>query len=243
MNIPDRYQKSYNLFASMFSKCSSLQQWVGLVRDETIAKDLADVKKEFHEKYYELKEERMSLIKIKVKETLGIELEVYFVKPAMMLVIGYTFMCVSGIYMEFLFVMHYFLTGCVIEKVILLKIVAMATTRREQKGLIVQERLKQESNVTAHTDKKGHCVFKVHVILVCIAELLDNYIACFQNCKLLQSVIRQCWIKIAHFQQNIFYLWPDMITGQTKEYRGNHFIAGDLQGSIRETKSHHIMYV
>ena len=92
----------------MFSKCSSLQQWVGRVRDETIAKDLADVKKEFHEKYYELKEERMSLIKIKVKETLGIELEVYFVKPAMMLVIGYTFTCVSGFYMEFLFVMHYF---------------------------------------------------------------------------------------------------------------------------------------
>ena len=115
MNIPDRYQKSYNLFASMFSKCSSLQQWVGRVRDETIAKDLADVKKEFHEKYYELKEERMSLIKIKVKETLGIELEVYFVKPAMMLVIGYTFTCVSGFYMEFLFVMHYFLNGCVIE--------------------------------------------------------------------------------------------------------------------------------
>ena len=135
MNIPDRYQKSYNLFASMFSKCSSLQQWVGRVRDETIAKDLADVKKEFHEKYYELKEERMSLIKIKVKETLGIELEVYFVKPARMLVIGHTFTCVSGFYMEFLFVMHYFLNGCVIEKEILLKIVAMATTRREQKGL------------------------------------------------------------------------------------------------------------
>lgn len=80
----------------MFSKCSSLQQWVGRVRDETIAKDLADVKKEFHDKYYELKEERMSLIKVKVKETLGIELEVYFVKPAMMLFIGYTFtyMCI-----------------------------------------------------------------------------------------------------------------------------------------------------
>ena len=167
----------------MFSKCSSLQQWVGRVRDETIAKDLADVKKEFHEKYYELKEERMSLIKIKVKETLGIELEVYFVKPAMMLVIVYTFTCVSGFYMEFLFVMHDFWNGCVIEKEILLKIVAMVTTRREQKGLIVQER-KQESNVTARTDKKGHCVFKVHVILVCILEFLDIYIACLQSCKL-----------------------------------------------------------
>ena len=180
MNIPDRYQKSYNLFASMFSKCSSLQQWVGRVRDETIAKDLADVKKEFHEKYYELKEERMSLIKIKVKETLGIELEVYFVKPAMMLVIGYTFTCVSGFYMEFLFVMHYFLNGCVIEKEILLKIVAMATTRRQQKGLIVQERLKQESNVTARTDKKDHCVFKVHVILVCISEFF-RYLYCLPS--------------------------------------------------------------
>ena len=34
-----------------------------------------------------------------------------------------------------------------------------------------------------------------------------------------------------------------MITGQTKEYIDDHFIAGDLQGSIRETKSHHIMCV
>lgn len=132
MNIPDRYQKSYNLFASMFSKCSSLQQWVGRVRDETIAKDLADVKKEFHEKYYELKEERMSLIKIKVKETLGIELEVYFGKPAMMLVVGYTFTGVSGFYVEFLFVMHSFLNWCVIEKEILLKIITMATVRIER---------------------------------------------------------------------------------------------------------------
>lgn len=63
---------------------------------------------------------------------------------------------------------------------VLLKIVAMATTRREQKGLIVQERLKQESNVTARTDKKDHCVFKVHVILVCISEFF-RYLYCLPS--------------------------------------------------------------
>lgn len=60
----------------MFSKCSHLLQWVNRVIEETISKDLAVVKKEFHDKYYELKEERMNLIKAKVKEKLGVELEV-----------------------------------------------------------------------------------------------------------------------------------------------------------------------
>ena len=60
----------------MFSKCSHLLQWVNSVIEETISKDLAVVKKEFHDKYYELKEERMNLIKAKVKEKLGVELEV-----------------------------------------------------------------------------------------------------------------------------------------------------------------------
>ena len=44
---------------------------------ETISKDLAGVKQQFHDKYYELKEERMNLIKSKVKEKLGVELEVF----------------------------------------------------------------------------------------------------------------------------------------------------------------------
>lgn len=75
-NTPDRYQKSYNLFVEMFSKSSHLHQWVGRVLEETITKDLAKAKQEFHDKYHELKEERMNLIKSKVKEKLGVELEV-----------------------------------------------------------------------------------------------------------------------------------------------------------------------
>ena len=64
----------------MFSKSSNLLQWVDRVVNETISKDLAEVKKQFHDKYYELKEERMNLIKAKVKEKLGVELEVQCVK-------------------------------------------------------------------------------------------------------------------------------------------------------------------
>ena len=64
------------MLAQIFSKCSSLLQWVNRVVEETISKDLGEVKKEFHEKYYELKEERMNLIKSTVKEKLGVELEV-----------------------------------------------------------------------------------------------------------------------------------------------------------------------
>jgi len=60
----------------MFSKSSNLLQWVDRVVAETISKDLAEVKQQFHDKSYELKEERMNLIKSKVKETLGVELEV-----------------------------------------------------------------------------------------------------------------------------------------------------------------------
>lgn len=60
----------------MFSKSSNLLQWVDRVVDETISKDLAEAKQQFHDKYHELKEERMSLIKTKVKEKLGVELEV-----------------------------------------------------------------------------------------------------------------------------------------------------------------------
>ena len=76
VNIPEKFQASYNAFAAMFSKCSHLLQWVNSVIEETISKDLAVIKKEFHDKYYELKEERMNLIKAKVKEKLGVELEV-----------------------------------------------------------------------------------------------------------------------------------------------------------------------
>ena len=61
----------------MFSKSSYLLQWVDSVVAETISKDLAGVKQQFHDKYYELKEERMNLIKSKVKEKLGVELEVF----------------------------------------------------------------------------------------------------------------------------------------------------------------------
>ena len=60
----------------MFSKSSNLLQWVDRVVAETISKDLTEVKQQFHDKYYELKEERMNLIKSKVKEKLGVELEV-----------------------------------------------------------------------------------------------------------------------------------------------------------------------
>ena len=60
----------------MFSKSSNLLQWVDRVVAETISKDLAEVKQQFHDKSYELKEERMNLIKSKVKEKLGVELEV-----------------------------------------------------------------------------------------------------------------------------------------------------------------------
>ena len=63
--------------ASLFSKCSHLLQWVDQVVKETISKDLAEVKREYHEKAHELKEERMSLIKAIVKEKLGVELEVF----------------------------------------------------------------------------------------------------------------------------------------------------------------------
>ena len=76
VNVPASYQKTYNVLCVIFSKCSSLLQWVNCVVEETISKDLAEVKKEFHEKYYGLKEERMNLIKSKVKEKLGVELEV-----------------------------------------------------------------------------------------------------------------------------------------------------------------------
>lgn len=75
VSIPANYQKSYYLFASMFSKSSNLLQWVDRVVAETISKDLAEVKQQHHDKYYELKEERMNLIKSKVKEKLGVELE------------------------------------------------------------------------------------------------------------------------------------------------------------------------
>lgn len=75
VNSPENYQKSYHLFASMFSKCSHLLQWVNQVVEGTISKDLAGVKKEFHDKYHELKEERMTLIKAIVKEKLGVELD------------------------------------------------------------------------------------------------------------------------------------------------------------------------
>lgn len=80
VNIPEKYQNSYHVMASLFSKCSHLLQWVDQVVKETISKDLAEVKREYHEKAHELKEERMSLIKAIVKEKLGVELEMEITK-------------------------------------------------------------------------------------------------------------------------------------------------------------------
>ncbi|KAJ7393753.1 hypothetical protein OS493_003412 [Desmophyllum pertusum] len=45
VNIPENYQKTYSTLAALFSKSSNLLQWVDRVVDETISKDLTEVKK------------------------------------------------------------------------------------------------------------------------------------------------------------------------------------------------------
>ena len=72
VNSPALYLKAHRLFVDLYTKSSHLLQWVEQVLTQRITKDQKDVNQKYHEKYMELKAERMKLIQAIVKEKLGI---------------------------------------------------------------------------------------------------------------------------------------------------------------------------
>lgn len=71
VNVPQLFQRAYNLYCDEYNKISRLAEWTGMVITNTIKKDFVEVKVKYHEQYFELKRERYNLIQTKVKEALG----------------------------------------------------------------------------------------------------------------------------------------------------------------------------
>ncbi|KAK3697165.1 hypothetical protein QZH41_013542 [Actinostola sp. cb2023] len=74
VQVPARYRQAHASFTEHFNKARNLLNWIEQVLKSTITPDLEKVKKNYHVKYFELKEERMTLIQNIIKEKLGVEM-------------------------------------------------------------------------------------------------------------------------------------------------------------------------
>jgi len=69
-----KYREAHANFSEHFNKVTNLLNWIKQVVENTINPDYEEVKKTYHNKYFELKEERMNLIQNIIKEKLGVEM-------------------------------------------------------------------------------------------------------------------------------------------------------------------------
>lgn len=71
-----KYRQAHANFSEHFNKATNLLNWIKQVLESTINPDFEEVKKTYHDRYFELKEERMTLIKNIIKEKLGVEMTI-----------------------------------------------------------------------------------------------------------------------------------------------------------------------
>jgi len=74
VQIPTTYRQAYANFTEHYNKSLNLLNWIDQVLKSTINPDYDEVKRSYHTKYYELKEERTTLIQNIIKEKLGVEM-------------------------------------------------------------------------------------------------------------------------------------------------------------------------
>ncbi|KXJ27070.1 hypothetical protein AC249_AIPGENE13687 [Exaiptasia diaphana] len=74
VQLPQNYRTAHANFVEFYNKSQNLLNWIDQVLKNTINPDYDEVKKSYHVKYYELKEERLTLIQNIVKEKLGVEM-------------------------------------------------------------------------------------------------------------------------------------------------------------------------
>ncbi|XP_055927191.1 paramyosin-like [Argiope bruennichi] len=71
MQTPERYEHALNCYHTTYRRSGALRQWFDQVLNTTISKDLAEITEESKAKAQELRQERIHLIKQKVKEITG----------------------------------------------------------------------------------------------------------------------------------------------------------------------------
>ncbi|GFQ66527.1 uncharacterized protein TNCT_386131 [Trichonephila clavata] len=71
MQTPERYEHALNCYHTTYRRSGALRQWFDQVLNTTISKDLAEMTEESKSKAQELRQERIHLIKSKVKEITG----------------------------------------------------------------------------------------------------------------------------------------------------------------------------
>lgn len=76
MQTPSRHEHAMSCYSVTSKRCGALLGWISQVVAHTIAKDLADVNKKVKDTSMELRAERVRLIKIKVKEVLGKDVDI-----------------------------------------------------------------------------------------------------------------------------------------------------------------------
>ncbi|CAL1261294.1 unnamed protein product [Larinioides sclopetarius] len=71
MQTPERYEHALNCYHTTYRRSGALRQWFEQVLNTTISKDLAEITEESKAKAQELRQERIHLIKQKVKKITG----------------------------------------------------------------------------------------------------------------------------------------------------------------------------
>ncbi|XP_054708517.1 uncharacterized protein LOC129218305 [Uloborus diversus] len=71
MQTPERYEHALNCYHTTYRRSGALKQWFDQVLTTTISKDLAEITEESKAKAQELRQERIYLIKSKVKDITG----------------------------------------------------------------------------------------------------------------------------------------------------------------------------
>ncbi|XP_023224348.1 uncharacterized protein LOC111625436 [Centruroides sculpturatus] len=75
MQIPERHKHAFDFYNRTYRRAGALKQWFEQVLDTTISKDLAEVSEDCKNKSVQLRRERINLIRMKVKEITGKDVE------------------------------------------------------------------------------------------------------------------------------------------------------------------------
>merc|ERR1712141_926287 len=76
MQTKDRHAHAMECYYVTARRCGALLQWISQVVNQTIARDLDDINAKVKEASFNLRSERVKLIKIKVKEVLGKDVDI-----------------------------------------------------------------------------------------------------------------------------------------------------------------------
>eukprot|EP00095_Tigriopus_kingsejongensis_P001382 maker-scaffold205_size259573-snap-gene-0.16 protein:Tk01382 transcript:maker-scaffold205_size259573-snap-gene-0.16-mRNA-1 annotation:"calponin homology domain-containing protein ddb_g0272472-like isoform x4" len=76
MQTPDRHEHAMECYSITSKRCGALLQWISQVVSQTISRDLDDINAKVKDSSMKLRTERVRLIKLKVKEVMGQDVDI-----------------------------------------------------------------------------------------------------------------------------------------------------------------------